>query len=362
MDGAKRAVALVGVVALLGVGFGLGRAAGRAEGISGDVPRAVAGQEVNLQAEAMLLGVMWTQGSGEARALRMQAYELARLRLAEALKEAGAAQDGRRPAVVLDIDETVLDNSPQLASQALTDGQYSQERWRRWSSRASAEAIPGAKRFLDDAHARGVAVFYVSNRAVEELDDTLKNLREAGFPQVSASQVMLRTDDSSKEERRREIAKNHQILMYVGDALGDFDAAFEKKSVAERREAVDQLAGAFGRKFIVLPNAAYGDWDNAVLDYRRFDPPMKMRALRRGSLKSFEEAENVRVAGGAGEARDGKPLAGFEPGCVVGNSKSRIFHAEDSRYYEQAKGSKNAVFFRDGADAEAAGYREARGR
>jgi 5'-nucleotidase (lipoprotein e(P4) family) len=359
---------LTGCVLLMGAGAWLGRAmddGGRV--YAGATTQQTAGEGVSLPAEAMLLGVMWTQSSAEARALRLQAYELAKFRLDQALEKAGAG-DGRKPAVILDIDETVLDNSPQLASLALTDGAYSQGRWKNWSSKAAAEAIPGAKAFLDYADSRGVAIFYVSNRSTDELGDTVKNLSDVRFPQARESQVLLRVDDSSKEERRQRVAREHQVMLYLGDALGDFDAAFEKKSVGERRQAVDKMAGEFGKRFIVLPNAAYGDWDNAVLDYRRFEPALRVRALRRASLKSFETGDNAMAQAELDRVGKGEPvgkvgeLPGFVPGCVVGNVKSKVFHTTESRYYEQARQSKNAVFFKDGEDAEAAGYREARGR
>ncbi len=362
-----RAAAVAAVCALLVMsGVWLGRVMD-GEGRAYAGPATQQSDAVSLPAEAMLLSVMWTQSSGEAKALRLQAYALAKFRLAEALAKPTEG-DARRPAVILDIDETVLDNSPQLAALALTDGAYSQGRWRNWSARASAQAIPGAKAFLDYADSRGVAIFYVSNRSTEELADTVKNLKDAGLAQAAESQVLLRVDDSSKEERRRQVMKDHRVLLLLGDALGDFDETFEKKSIGERGQAVERMADEFGKRYIVLPNAAYGDWDNAVLDYRRFDPAYRVRALRRASLRSFETADNADAQADLDrvKARESNPkgleLAGFMPGCVVGNAKSKVFHTPESRYYEQAKLSKNAVFFKDGADAEAAGYRESRGR
>lgn len=212
-----------------------------------------------------LMGDRYQQASGEVRALQLQAYNVATRRLDQLL----AAHHGSKPpAVVLDLDETVLDNSPYEAASVL-DGFSFPKHWDQWVEAARAPLIPGARAFLRHADARGVAIFYVSNRSEQYEAATIANLKRDGLPQVSRESVRLK--GPSKKHRRDAISQHHDILLLVGDTLHDFDAEFAGTSLASQRATVMRMRHAFGNRFIVLPNASYGSWTKATL--RAWQPP-----------------------------------------------------------------------------------------
>lgn len=64
--------------------------------------------DINYQ-QQLLAATLFQQCAAEMKALSYQAYNIAGMRLEEALKE---ANDPHHLAVILDLDETVLDNSP----------------------------------------------------------------------------------------------------------------------------------------------------------------------------------------------------------------------------------------------------------
>lgn len=236
--------------------------------------------------EYLVGSVLWTQSSGEARALAYQAYNFARILLDQDLR--ANRKRGRARAVVVDVDETVLDNSPYQAWIIKEHKSYP-EKWTDWINRAEAEAVPGAVEFLNYARRRGVHVFYVTNRKPEEKEGTRANLKKLGFPDVTEETLLVREPNgSSKEPRRRRIAEKYRILLLIGDNLNDFAEVFEqKKTVADRLAAADQSKSLFGTRFIMLPNPMYGDWENAVYDYNFRLADAEKSARRHSLLKSI---------------------------------------------------------------------------
>lgn len=226
--------------------------------------------------------LLWFQSSGEARALYYQAYQLARLRLTEQLR----VQRALPPAVVVDIDETILDNSPHQAKLVRTNQEFPAF-WDEWIDRSEARPLPGAAEFLQFADSNNVAVFYVSNRDQRMLEVTVRNLQRFGFPQLTAERFLLRTKGSSKAERRQRIAERYDIVLLVGDNLNDFSEVFEGKSSAERSAVTEQMKDRFGQNFIVLPNPYYGDWENAVFGYQRGLAAEEKNRLRIEALKAY---------------------------------------------------------------------------
>lgn len=236
--------------------------------------------------EYLVGSTLWAQRSGEWRALAYQAYNFARLLLDQDLRTKRSRGRMRR-AVVVDIDETVLDNSPYQASLVREHKSYPQD-WTAWINRSEAAAIPGAIEFLNYAHRRGVRVFYVTNRKTVEKEGTRANLLKLGFPDVSDETLIVRTDAdaSSKEKRRQRVASRYRIVLLIGDNLNDFAEALEKTTPAERIAATDQSRALFGARFIMLPNPMYGDWENAVYDYNFTLTPAQKAERRRSLLKS----------------------------------------------------------------------------
>jgi 5'-nucleotidase (lipoprotein e(P4) family) len=238
-------------------------------------------QQANTYIEAATL---YQQASGEARALEYQTYLLARMLLDRDLHNRRIKM---QRAIIVDVDETILDNS-RYQGMLIKRGVNYPEGWTDWCNRAEATPIPGALDFLKYAHSRGVRVFYITNRKIAEKDGTARNLKSLGFPEVNDETLLVRTDTESdtKEPRRRSVAARYHIVLLMGDNLNDFSDVFEKsKTVAARLEATEKNRLQFGTHFIVLPNAMYGDWENAVYDYNLKLSSEEKQAKRRALLK-----------------------------------------------------------------------------
>lgn len=213
--------------------------------------------------EQLVMATLWMQSSAEFKALSYQAFNVAAMNLDSFLN----GYTGSKPvAVIVDADETVIDNSPYEAWLIGQDFGYSSKTWTPWMEAAEAKAMPGAKEFLDYAAAKGVEIFYVTNRKMVGYDGTKKNLMELGFPNVDEKHLLLRTDSSDKQARRDIVAKDYEIALLMGDNLNDFTSDFAKKSVEERFDATDKIKNQWGTKFIVLPNPTYGEWEGAVYE------------------------------------------------------------------------------------------------
>ncbi|MCF8338231.1 MAG: 5'-nucleotidase, lipoprotein e(P4) family [Bacteroidales bacterium] len=239
-------------------------------------------QEKNLP---LLQATLYHQTAAEMRALAYQAFNLAKLQLDREMRRAGLT---KKRAVILDIDETILDNSPFEAKLIKENASYPSY-WAEWIKKEQAKPIPGALEFLNYVDEKGLAIFYVSNRHDSLKKPTMANLKEVGFPQVAEDHLYLKTTISGKEKRRKKIASDHKIIMLIGDNLNDFSEVFEGKSIAGRYAKTDSLREAFGNRFIVLPNAMYGEWEGAAIDYK-YDASDKEKLKRKlNRLKDFEE-------------------------------------------------------------------------
>ena len=226
-------------------------------------------------------GVLYMQKAAEYRALTYQAFNIARMRLDADLdkknvKKLPKAERKMPRAIIVDIDETVLDNSPAQARGIKTNTPYNSKDWYEWSNMGKAKAVPGAVDFLNYAVSKGVKVFYISNRDDKnEKQTTIENLKKVGFNDVSADDVMLRTTESSKDARRAVVTAKYRVVMLVGDNLDDFTSMFERKSISDRFAETDKARDLWGKKFIVLPNAMYGTWENAIYEYQRLTEAQK---------------------------------------------------------------------------------------
>lgn len=229
------------------------------------------------------MAVLWFQTAAEVRALQHQAYNIARMTLDKDLEQ---IKTDKKRAVIVDIDETILNNGPYEGRAIRINRGYPYE-WDRWIDLVQAEAIPGSIDFLKYVVSRGVDVFYVTNRRERDRKSTLENLQRQGFPQAVDALLVTRTKESSKEVRRQTIAQTHHIVLLMGDNLAGFSAAFDKKSVQQRNDAVDQLRSEFGTRFIVLPNPIYGDWEDALYDYQTGLSDSVKNVRREQALKGF---------------------------------------------------------------------------
>ena len=226
-------------------------------------------------------GVLYTQKAAEYRALAYQAFNIARERLdadfdKKSLKKLPKATRKMPRAIVVDIDETVLDNSPSNANQIATSRSFNTKDWYAWGEMRKAKAVPGSVEFLNYAVSKGVKIFYISNRDEVQRQATIDNLKSVGFNDVASERVMLRVNgESPKGPRRDVVAAAYRIVLLMGDNLDDFTSAFERKSIAERFAEADRMRDRWGKTFIVLPNAMYGTWENAIYEYQRLTEAQK---------------------------------------------------------------------------------------
>jgi 5'-nucleotidase (lipoprotein e(P4) family) len=232
--------------------------------------------------------ILWTQTSGEKAALSYQAFTLARMTLDRDLRMNRRSRIKR--AVVVDVDDTILDNSRYQAMLIKTRQNFESKSWTEWCNRAEATALPGAVEFLRYANSRGVRVFYISNRKEIEKEGTAKNLKNLGFPNVNDETLLVRTDkdSSSKGPRLQVVSANYRILLLMGDNLNDFAEVFENsKTVESRLEAVERNKAQFGTRFIVLPDPMYGDWESAIYGYNTKLTEEEKAAKRKSALKGY---------------------------------------------------------------------------
>lgn len=211
----------------------------------------------------LMLAVVYQQLAAEKYALEYQAYNLAKMALKADLEDKNI---NTQRAVILDIDETVLDNSPYEAMLVKKDTTYP-AKWDKWLKKSNAKLIAGVKDFLNYAKNYGVDIFYLTNRKEQFRNSTLKNLQKYDLPQADSDHLLMRTSTSSKKTRRNIIEKDYHISLLIGDNLNDFSHIFEEKSNREKKQLVDQHRDKFGKRFIVLPNAMYGDWETATYNY-----------------------------------------------------------------------------------------------
>lgn len=230
-----------------------------------------------------LLATVFQQHSPEYKALCLQAYNIASARLIE-IKKSGTYKNA--PAVVLDIDETVLDNSPFEVKSILENTSYPTY-WEEWMNEANARLVPGVKSFLHLADSLGFEVYYISNRKHKYLDVTIKNMLDYNLPNSDAAHIFLKTDESSKKARRNKLRVDREIIMLIGDNLNDFDEVFELSNNDERIQAVKNLSDEFGDKFIVLPNPLYGEWVKAVLNDSNNLSRIQRDSILKRRLRSF---------------------------------------------------------------------------
>jgi 5'-nucleotidase (lipoprotein e(P4) family) len=252
-------------------------------------------------ADDNLNAVLWMQRSAEYRACAETIYRAASDRLDAALKdpdwdalvpgERATPARGLPPAIVMDVDETVLDNSPYQARLVRESKAYNEATWDAWVREEKAEPVPGVVEFARMAQAKGITLIYISNRAEHLLAPTLANLRAAGLP-VKDDSVFLglgafvancEQEGSEKRCRRQLAGRSYRVLMQFGDQLGDF-AQILVNTPEARAELQEQHRGWFGERWWMLPNPTYGSWEPAVFNNDWRQPREQRRALKQDAL------------------------------------------------------------------------------
>jgi acid phosphatase len=227
-------------------------------------------------ANDLLVATAWTHSAVEHDLIYREIYRNAQEKLLKALhdphwdalphNERDNAYTQLKPAVILDVDETVLDNSPYEVGLIRKHQDYNEATWATWVKQARARALPGALAFTRFAASHGIRVFYVSNRDQSLNQATLENLRKVGFPVQGNAFLGLGTMvkgchqvGKRKTCRRRLVGQNYRVLMQFGDQVGDFVAVPDNTPQA-RRAVATQYRSWFGERWFVLPNPMYGDW------------------------------------------------------------------------------------------------------
>ena len=258
---------------------------------------AVAPAALAQEANDNLNAVLWMQTSVEYKANAEAVFALAQIRLDQALKDkswtaAPAEQTGDfktlTPAVVVDADETVLDNSGYQAWMVMQGETFNPKTWTKFVNSQTSTAVPGAVEFAKYAESKGVRVFYVTNRTKVEEESTRENMRKLGFPMDANIDTILTSKEqpdwgSAKGTRRAAIAKHYRILLLIGDNFGDFTDAY-KGSVEERQKVYEENAARWGRDWLMLPNPSYGSFEAAPFGGNFKLPIEEQRAAKRSVL------------------------------------------------------------------------------
>ncbi|QGH59865.1 5'-nucleotidase, lipoprotein e(P4) family [Serratia proteamaculans] len=234
-------------------------------------------------ADQSVLALNWFQQSGEYQALSHQAFNSAKLAFDQA-----KATPGKKKAVVVDLDETMLDNSPYSGWQAQQGQPFAAATWAKWSQAEQAGAVPGAVKFARYVNSHQGTMFYVSNRKQSEYAATVANMQKLGFTGMSEKTVLLSGDTSNKQPRFDAIKNaGYDIVVYAGDNLNDFGTATYHKDNAQRRAFVADNQSKFGTEYIVLPNPLYGDWESGMAqDYNKLTPEQKL-LIRQQAIKAW---------------------------------------------------------------------------
>lgn len=230
-----------------------------------------------------VMGTLWYQSAAETKALYLQGYNVAKDKLTEYLKK-----PTEKPySIVLDLDETVLDNSPYQVQNIKDGTAFTPENWDAWVQKAAAKPVAGAKEFLQFADKNKVEIYYISDRADNQVEATIKNLKEQGIPVQGEDHLMFKKDSDKSKEGRREQVRNHtNLVLLFGDNLVDF-ADFSKTSIEDREKMLEQLQNEFGEKFIIFPNTMYGSFESAVYKGEKKDAKGQAEA-RVAALKSYK--------------------------------------------------------------------------
>jgi 5'-nucleotidase (lipoprotein e(P4) family) len=247
-----------------------------------------------------LNATLWMQKSAEYKANAVGAFALAKFRLEQGLahldwtalpEEQKGDFKNLPPAIIVDVDETVMDNSRYQAWLVQQDKTFDQESWAKFCHAQVSEAVPGAADFLAYANSRGVKVFYISNRTADLEESTRANMKRLGFPLGGNVDTLLFAKEqkdwgSAKSTRRAYVAKDYRVILNIGDNFGDFTDAY-KGTEAERLAVMNDNQDRWGREWIMISNPSYGSWESAYFKHDFKVPADEQRLLKRQGLDAW---------------------------------------------------------------------------
>ncbi len=262
-----------------------------------DTPDNITSKQLNQQGT---LAINWVQQSGEYRALTYQAFNLATLTF-----DAAKSKKIARPAIIIDIDETVLDNSPYQAGLLDSNKGFESTTWNQWIKAEKAKSVPGAVEFVNYVNKNGGKVFFVSNRDRNSVKNsknhdletaTINNLKAVGFTGVNEQTVLLKGEftkiingkENNSKQWRVDAVKNgsadktkYTVIALIGDNLNDFDETAGNNN-QQRRDYVDKNRNFYGMfnttnkgiiqpAYIAIPNPMYGNWETGMYNPKAFN-------------------------------------------------------------------------------------------
>lgn len=236
----------------------LGCASAAKQGAPAGQTRVTTGSTVNggSNTDSIPLALRWYRASAEQHALFVQTYRNA----TTAVQQLAAAQSGKAWGVIMDADETVLDNS--MYQQSRGGRGYSPETWEAWVRSKKATALPGAADFINRVRALGGKVAVVTNREENVCLDTEQNLRSVG---LNVDEVLCKASASSDKNPRFSAVQAGsapsklpamKVVMWLGDNIQDFPTLSQ-----DIRKGGAAGFAEFGKTWFVLPNPLYGSWD-----------------------------------------------------------------------------------------------------
>lgn len=206
-------------------------------------------------ADSIPLAIRWFRNSAEQRVLYHQVYRAA----GDRLRELAVGQAPGSWAVILDADETVLDNSEYQIRIARRGLRFDTVTWNAWAREETATALPGAVEFTRLARELGGRVAIVTNRDASVCPHTRRNLERLGVP-VDA--VLCQDGPSDKNPRFHAVEQGVEglppvrVLLWVGDNIRDFPGQDQPL-----RTAPQSALSPFGDRWFLLPNPMYGSWE-----------------------------------------------------------------------------------------------------
>jgi acid phosphatase len=250
----------------------------------------------SVQAQSML-AVLYAQSSAEYEANNLQTFAGAKLALEKALvnKNWTAAIEQKEdfsekpPAVILDIDETVLNNIP-FQARAIIKGESYPNGWVEWMLEEASTSVAGVSKFLKYADSKGIKIFYVTNRIAIAVEATRNNLKKLGLPFDTDRDVLLMKNEngwtSDKVSRRELIAQDYRILLLIGDQLGDFISLDEATAgMDSRKEIAAKYEEMWGKKWFMITNPIYGRWEASIYNNEYPDTESELMQMRLKALK-----------------------------------------------------------------------------
>ena len=245
----------------------------------------------------LLNATLWVSNSVEFKANTLSMFQLATMRLDEALADktwsaTGQTDAADKPvAIVADIDETLFDNGAYEAWLIKAGKDFSSKTYDAWTKATAAKAVPGAVDFLKYADSKGIKIFYVTNRDNTQEEATRKNAEALGFPMGGNVDTFLmskeKEDWTSKKGTRRDfVSKDYRVLLLLGDNYGDFSDDASKSEV-ERLASLEANMAHVGHDWIFIANPEYGSFESAPFGNDFKKSPDERRQLKIDALPAW---------------------------------------------------------------------------